>query len=106
MRAALAVRCFRKASIMSQAKVDQYKNYKKNRKKILQREKNKALAGKIAAWAVGLAVLCAILAGIGSQALSSYKSYLASKPDYSRTAYVLSDLSGVLETETDVEEAE
>jgi hypothetical protein len=96
----------RKAGVMSQAKVDQYKNYKKNRKKILQREKNKALAAKIAAWAVGIVIIGAIAVGIGSKAVSSYQSYLASRPDYSRTAYVLSDLSGVLETETDAEATE
>ena len=86
---------------MSQAKVDKYKDYKKNRKKILQREKNKALAAKIAAYAIGAAVLVAVLVAAGSGIMSSYKSYLASKPDYNRTSYVLSDLSGVLETETE-----
>lgn len=91
---------------MSQAKVDKYKDYKRNRKKIIQREKNKALAGRIAAWAVGIAVICAVAVGIGSKAAESYQSYLAARPDYNRTSYVLSDLSGVLETETDTEVAE
>lgn len=91
---------------MSQAKVDRYKDYKRNRKKIIQREKNKALAGKIAAWAVGIAVICAVAAGIGSAAVKSYQSYLAARPDYNRTSYVLSDLSGVLETETSAEATE
>lgn len=91
---------------MSQAKVDKYKDYKRNRKKIIQKEKNKALAAKIAAWAVCFAVIAAIVVGIGAQAVKSYQSYLASKPDYNRTAYVLSDLAGVLETETSTDETE
>ncbi len=88
---------------MSQAKVDKYKDYKKNRKKILQREKTKETAEKVAVFSVISAVLVAVLVWIGSSAISSYKSYLASKPNYDRTSYVLSDLSGVLETETETE---
>lgn len=91
---------------MSQAKVDKYKDYKRNRKKIIQREKNKALAAKIAAWGVGIVVIGAAAVGIGAKAVESYQSYLAARPDYSRTSYVLSDLSGVLETETSTEAAE
>ncbi len=91
---------------MSQAKVDKYKDYKKNKKKILQQEKRKALAGKIAAWAVSILVIGAVIVGIGAGVVDSYRAYLAARPDYSRTTYVLSDLAGVLETETSAEATE
>ena len=88
---------------MSQEKVDKYKEYKKNKKKILKKEKNKALAEKLAAYAVGFAIIAAIIIAAGMGAVNSYKSYLSSRPNYDRTAYVLSDFSGVLETETETE---
>lgn len=88
---------------MSQAKVDKYKDYKKNKKKILKKQKRKDMAEKALAYGVGVALLAVVMAWIGSAAISQYQSYLASRPDYSRDEYVLSDLSGILETETETD---
>ena len=58
---------------MSQAKVDQHKLEKANRKKTVKRQKMARLCGKIVACAVALA----ILAGIGS---SIYSAVEAKRP--------------------------
>lgn len=58
---------------MSQAKVDRYKEEKKNRKKIMAKEKRMRIAGYI----VGCLVAVRI---IGWAGYSGYSAYEASKP--------------------------
>ena len=53
---------------MSQAKVDRYKEEKKNRKKIMAKEKRMRIAGYVAAGIIGWA------------GYSGYSAYEASKP--------------------------
>lgn len=91
---------------MSQKKVDQYKEYKKNKKQILKKEKQKKLAAKIAGWVVVIAVIGLVATAIGTSCYSRYRSYLASRPNYDRTGYVLGDLAGVLEEEAETTVAE
>ena len=58
---------------MSQAKVDRYKEEKKNRKKIMAKEKRMRIAGYVAG--------CLVAAGIiGWAGYSGYSAYEASKP--------------------------
>ena len=58
---------------MSQAKVDRYKEEKKNRKKIMAKEKRMRIAGHI--------VGCLVAVGIiGWAGYSGYSAYEASKP--------------------------
>ena len=58
---------------MSQAKVDRYKEEKKNRKKIMAKEKRMRIAGYVAG--------CLVAAGIiGWAGSSGYSAYEASKP--------------------------
>ena len=47
---------------MSQAKVDKYKEYKKNRRANIAKEKRKELLGRIAAWFV-VALFVAFIVG-------------------------------------------
>ncbi len=58
---------------MSQAKVDRYKEEKKNRKEIIAKEKRQRMIGKIAGWVV-------ILALIGWIGYSAVDLYLESRP--------------------------
>ena len=58
---------------MSQAKVDRYKEEKKNRKKIMAKEKRIRIAG----YTAGCLVIAAI---IGWASYSGYNAYEASKP--------------------------
>ena len=58
---------------MSQAKVDRYKEEKKNRKKIMAKEKRMRIAGDVAG--------CLVAAGIiGWAGYSGYSAYEANKP--------------------------
>ena len=90
---------------MSQEKVDKYKKYKAHRKQILAREKKKKMAARIIGWTVFVAVVLGIGGGIGWNAWRSYQEELASRPDYTASGMMDSDLVGVLdETETAAEE--
>lgn len=79
---------------MSQAKVDRYKEEKKNRKEIMAREKRKQKAGMAAAVLVGVAIL-------GWAGVSGYQIYESKKP--LETVYVdltaIDDYMAGLETE-------
>ena len=86
---------------MSKEKVERYKQEKANRKEILAREKKRKFWGKVAAWAALAVVIIGIGAAIGFSAHNSYKKYLASLPDYNRTSLVISDFSGITETEAE-----
>mgnify|MGYP000069853931 FL=1 len=58
---------------MSQAKVDRYKEEKKNRKKIMAKEKRMRISGYIAGCLVAVGI-------IGWAGYSGYNAYEASKP--------------------------
>lgn len=74
---------------MSQAKVDQYKREKANRKKIMARDKAKHLAGTICGW-----VILAAIAGWAGYSIYHY--YESNKPI--ETVYCdTSDLDDYLE---------
>ncbi len=88
---------------MSQKKVDKYKEYKRNRREILKKEKRKAMAAKALVWVVVLAVAGGLLFLIGNKAYESYKSYRAKQPVYTAEEYIIPDLAGVLSTETETE---
>ena len=67
---------------MSQAKVDKYKEYKKNRKEILAKEKKKKKIEKVVGWValVVLAVATAV-AGIGAAAVLDVRAGYYECPD-------------------------
>ena len=80
---------------MSQAKVDSYKEYKQNRKKIAKREKRIRVLNKILTW---VAVIL-VLVGIGFLFYLGYKDkkdkYLASLPDYKTEDAMLEDMLNI-----------
>ena len=89
---------------MSQAKVDKYKEYKKNRRANIAKEKRKELLGRIAAWFVVALFVAFIVGAISYKQIEACKARQAALPDYTSSSYVLSDMAGVLETETDTAE--
>lgn len=89
---------------MSQAKVDKYKEYKKNRKENIAKQKRKDLIGKIAAWAVVAVFVLFIVGAVIYKQVDNYQKKLASMPNYQATSYVLPDLASVLEEETEAAE--
>lgn len=86
---------------MSQAKVDKYKEYKANRKAILAKQKREKKLAAIGGWALLALIVAGIIGGIVYYQYSKNQEYLASIPDYSVTDMELSDLVGILETETE-----
>ena len=87
---------------MSQEKVNKYKEQKANRKELLAKEKRNKKLGK-AAWII---VFVLIIAGIGTaigiEINNWYKNtYLPSKPNYNAESLVISDVAGILESETE-----
>lgn len=82
---------------MSQAKMDQYKEYKKNKKQILAKQKKKKMLDKILVGTVCAVVVLALVAALGVTFRNMYRDYLESIPDYQVSSYVLDDLSGIME---------
>ncbi|MBO4390577.1 MAG: hypothetical protein J5825_06940 [Lachnospiraceae bacterium] len=90
---------------MSQKKVDQYKEYKANKKKILKREKIKK---KFVDYSVYLAILVigtAVLTVAVGQIMYKYKAYKNSRPNYNVTEKVFDDMVGVLTTKAETQPA-
>lgn len=89
---------------MSVEKVNKYKEDKKNRKAILEKEKKKKRLYRIGGWTAGAVIVIALVAMLGLTAKNSYNDYLASRPDYNSTSLVISDMTGILdETEEDAD---
>jgi len=84
---------------MSQKKVDEYKKFKKNRRKNIKKEVFRERLGK----ATVILILCAIVVGCGiAGGVSAYNTRqkkLASLPSFDTTQFVLSDYAGIQNTE-------
>lgn len=88
---------------MSQEKVNKYKEYKKNRKEILAKEKRKQKIEKAAAYAV-IGVFCAgVVGAIGVTAWNQHKAALAARPNYKSESYIVGDMNGILADPTEEE---
>lgn len=90
---------------MSQKKVDQYKEYKKNRKEILAKEKRKRLAGKITAWVILIAAAGGLTAAVGVSIHNSYKAKEAAKPNYAMTDFGIPDYASIRQADEEEEAA-
>lgn len=89
---------------MSQAKMDKYKEYKKNKKQILAKQKKKKMLDKILVGTVCAVVVIGLIAALGVTFRNMYRDYVESLPDYQVSSYVLDDLSGIMEeTETETQ---
>ncbi len=73
---------------MSQAKVDRYKEEKKNRAKIIKKEKRQLLAMKVGASAIAIAMV----AWVGVSVYNNFQaddSTVTEKPDYTVSTHAL-----------------
>lgn len=91
---------------MSQAKVDKYKEYKKNRKQIIEKEKKKKKMEKIAGWAILVVLVAALGTAVGVTIYNQHQAKLAALPNYTVSEKVVADMAGILEDTTEAEEAE
>lgn len=85
---------------MSQEKVEKYKEYKKNKKQILAREKKKHKLEKAVLTLSAVIIIAAICGGLGLSAYNGYKARLAARPNYDREQLVINDMSSILTEET------
>lgn len=76
---------------MSQAKVEQHKKEKANRKKIMKKEKMQRMAGRVCAWAI----LIAIVGWAGYSGFSYYEANKPAKTIYTDVSAVSDYLSGL-----------
>ena len=91
---------------MSQEKVDRYKEYKKNRKENLAKEKKEAQRRSLI-WKIVLGVLAlALLVALGITAYNAISKRIQARPDYDRTSIVIGDVAGLYETTTAEETTE
>ena len=90
---------------MSLEKVNKYKEDKKNRRQILEKEKKQKARARIAGWIIGIAIVAGLVAVLGLTAKNAYTNYQASKPNYTADSMVVNDMTGIL-NELDAEETE
>ncbi len=85
---------------MSQKKVDQYKEFKKNRKENIEKEKRQqkrtALIWKIVAGVLALAVVVAL----GITIYNGVKTRAQAAPQYDREELIIEDIAGIYATTT------
>ena len=80
---------------MSQKKVDEYKNYKKNRRENIKKEKRKERLTMAAMW-------CACVGGaMGVSIYNKYQAKQAALPTYGSTSFILSDMAGIQKDDTE-----
>ena len=88
---------------MSQQKMEQYREFKKNRKEILQKQKR---GQKIRKWiGIGIAGLIALglVVALVITGVNEITRSVQARPQYERTEFVVNDVAGVLESETETE---
>lgn len=86
---------------MSQEKVDKYKEYKKNRKDIIEKEQKAQKRSKLIGTVVGVVLGAALVAALVITGVNSYKAKKEARPVYDRDSYILADVAGILETEAE-----
>ena len=83
---------------MSQAKVDKYKEYKKNRKEELEKERKAKQRNTLIAKIVGIVLAVGLLVALGVTAKNVIKARIDSRPIYTREDMILQDVAGLFET--------
>lgn len=86
--------------VMSQKKVDQYKEQKAKRKELVEKERKQKKRMKALLIAVVIVVIAGIGTGIGFTIRNQYIKIQNAKPDYSSSSLVVQDMAGILQEET------
>lgn len=90
---------------MSQEKVEKYKQEKAHRKEIILKERRKKKATKFAVRLAVVLVCAGICGAVGLTFYNEYQADLAARPDYTRDEMVVSDLTGILDEDSETETA-
>ena len=89
---------------MSQQKVDQYKEYKKNRKEHLEKEKKRQSRNAMLGRLVAAVVILGLAVAIGITVYNGIRQRALAAPDYNRDQLVISDVAGIFATTVAEEE--
>ena len=96
---------------MSQKKVDEYKNYKKNRRENIKKEKRKERLTMAAMWGAVVVFIACVGGAMGVSIYNKYQAKQAALPTYGSTSFLLSDMANIQKedvedpTENESEEA-
>ena len=86
---------------MSQKKVDEYKNYKKNRRENIKKEKRKERLTMAAMWGAVVVFIACVGGAMGVSIYNKYQAKQAALPTYVSTSFILSDKSGIQKEDTE-----
>ena len=86
---------------MSQKKVDEYKNYKKNRRENIKKEKRKERLTMAAMWGAVVVFIACVGGAMGVSIYNKYQSKQAALPTYGSTSFILSDMAGIQKEDTE-----
>ena len=82
---------------MSQKKVDERKEYKKNRKENIKKEQRKEKLSRASVWVVAAIFVIGVGIAGGVSIHNRNKAAADALPTYDATSFVLSDLAGIQE---------
>ena len=88
---------------MSQKKVDEYKNYKKNRRENIKKEKRKERLTMAAMWGAVVVFIACVGGAMGVSIYNKYQAKQAALPTYGSTSFILSDMAGIQKDQTQSE---
>ena len=84
---------------MSQAKVDKYKEFKKNRKEELEKER-KAKQRTSTIWKiVGIVLAAGLVVALAITGWNAIQNVVQARPIYTRDELIIGDIAGISETE-------
>lgn len=86
---------------MSQKKVDEYKNYKKNRRENIKKEKRKERLTMAAMWGAVVVFIACVGGAMGVSIYNKYQAKQAALPTYGSTSFILSDMAGIQKDDTE-----
>ena len=89
--------------VMSQEKVDRYKEQKAKRKELVEKERKQKKLMKAVMILIAVLVIAGIGTGIGFTIRNQYIKAQNAKPDYSSSSLVVQDMAGILTEETTAE---
>lgn len=86
---------------MSQKKVDKYKDYKKNRRENIKKEKRKERLTMAAMWGAVVVFIACVGGAMGVSIYNNYQAKQAALPTYGSTSFILSDMVGIQKEDTE-----
>ena len=90
---------------MSQQKVDKYKEFKKNRKEELEKERKSKKRSELIWKIVGLVLAAGLVVALAITGWNAYSNWKQAQPIYTREELVIGDIAGISETEAETTEA-